>query len=244
MPTFQLPGLPGSVAIVTGHGSGIGLAVARTLSAQGCKVHGLDLPEVDLSDLRAIAGHVQRIGEAEGCIDILVNNAGITNVGDILETPLEDVERVLTVNLKAPFMLIKAVLPYMIRQKKGAIVNTTSDQALIGKRHAAIYGASKAGLAQLTKSAALDWGPHGIRVNCVAPGSTDTPMLRRVITELHTRYPSVYPEDNAEAYRSSIPLGRFAAPSEIAAVIAFLASDAASFITGTVLSVDGGGTAQ
>lgn len=118
MPTFQLPGLPGSVAIVTGHGSGIGLAVARTLGAQGCKVHGLDLPEVDLCDLRAIAGHVQRIGEAEGCIDILVNNAGITPVGDILETPIEDVEQVLTVNLKAPFMLIKAVLPYMTGRRR------------------------------------------------------------------------------------------------------------------------------
>jgi NAD(P)-dependent dehydrogenase (short-subunit alcohol dehydrogenase family) len=244
MQTYQLPGLRGSVAIVTGHGSGVGSAVARILSAQGCKVHGLDLPKVDLCKLRDIAGHVQQIGEAEGRIDILVNNAGVTNIGDILETTLEDIEQVLTVNLKAPFMLIKAVLPYMIRQEKGAIVNNTSDQALIGKRHAAIYGASKAALAQLTKSAALDWGAHGIRVNCVAPGSTDTPMLRRVIAELHTRYPSVYPEDNAEAYRSNIPLGRFAVPSEIAAVIAFLASDAASFITGAILPVDGGGTAQ
>jgi NAD(P)-dependent dehydrogenase (short-subunit alcohol dehydrogenase family) len=243
-PSFQLPGLPGAVAIVTGHARGIGEAVFNTLTAQGAKVYGFDLPEVDLSDLGGIDAHVRRVGEREGRIDILVNNAGITNIGDILETSPEEVERVLTVNLKAPFMLIKAVLPYMIRQKKGAIVNTASDQALIGKRYSAIYGASKAGLAQLTRSAALDWGPHGIRVNCVAPGSTDTPMLRRVLDELHDRYPTAYPADDMESfYRAGIPLGRFADPQEIAAAIAFLASDAASFITGAVLPVDGGFTA-
>ena len=223
---------------------GIGRAVYDLLAAGGCSVHGIDLPEHDLKELDQIAGWVDTIAAETGRIDILVNNAGITNIGDILETPLSEVEEVLTVNLKAPFMMIKAVLPHMLKQKSGSIVNNASDQALIGKRHSAIYGASKAALAQLTKSAALDLGPQGIRINCIAPGSTDTPMLRRVLGELHERYPDVYPKDGESPYKESIALKRFATPKEIAWVTAFLASEASSFMTGTLIPIDGGFTAQ
>lgn len=242
--SMPLPGLEGKTAIVTGHTSGIGRAVHELLSENGCLVHGMDLPEHDLRELDRIAGWVDGIAAEAGRIDILVNNAGVTNIGDILDTPLAEIEEVLTVNLKAPFMLIKAVLPHMLKQQAGSIVNNASDQALVGKRYSAIYGASKAALAQLTKSAALDWGPHGIRFNCVAPGSTDTPMLRRVLAELHARYPDVYPQDNESFYRQAIALRRFATPGEIAWTIAFLASDASSFLTGAVIPVDGGFTAQ
>jgi NAD(P)-dependent dehydrogenase (short-subunit alcohol dehydrogenase family) len=241
---LALPGLEGKTAIVTGHKHGIGRAVHDLLSESGCNVHGMDLPEHDLKKLGEIAGWVDAIARESGRIDILVNNAGVTNVGDILETPLAEVEEVLTVNLKAPFMTIKAVLPYMLKQKSGSIVNNASDQALIGKRVSAIYGASKAALAQLTKSAALDWGPHGIRCNCIAPGSTDTPMLRRVLGELHERYPDVYPRDGESLYKESIALKRFAAPTEIAWLVAFLASEASSFMTGALIPIDGGFTAQ
>jgi NAD(P)-dependent dehydrogenase (short-subunit alcohol dehydrogenase family) len=242
--SLSLPGLEGRTAIVTGHSQGIGRATCELLSACGCRVHGIDLPEHDLRHLEGIAGWVDAVADATGRIDILVNNAGITNVGDILETPLGEVEDVLSVNLKAPFMLIKAALPHMLRQASGSVVNIASDQALIGKRHGAIYGASKAALAQLTRSAALDWGPHGIRFNCIAPGSTDTPMLRRVLTELHARYPDEYPSDSARLYEESIALQRFAAPEEIAWLVAFLASEASSFMTGAVIPIDGGFTAQ
>ena len=241
--SLPLPGLAGKTAIVTGHTRGIGRAVHDLLAECGCTVRGLDLPEHDLRRLDRIAGWVDAIAAETGRIDILVNNAGITNIGDILETPLAEVDEVLAVNLKAPFMTIKAVLPYMLEQGAGSIVNNASDQALIGKRHGAIYGASKAALAQLTRSAALDWGPRGIRCNCVAPGSTDTPMLRQVVEALRERYPGLYSHEQS-SFADTIPLGRAAVPREIAWVIAFLASDAASFMTGTVIPVDGGFTAQ
>jgi NAD(P)-dependent dehydrogenase (short-subunit alcohol dehydrogenase family) len=241
----SLPGLEGRVAIVTGSKAGIGAAVVQLLREQGAKVHGFDLPEIDLSDLASIPRHVERVARASGGkIDILVNNAGVTSIGDLLETSVEDLERVLTVNFKAPFLMMKAVIPHMKERGCGAIVNNTSDQVFVGKRASSAYGASKAALAQLTRSAALDWAGHGIRVNAVAPGSTDTPMLRQVLGELRSRYPDAFPSDSEEFYVQGIPQRRFAQPAEIAWAIAFLASEASSFMTGVVLPVDGGFTAQ
>jgi NAD(P)-dependent dehydrogenase (short-subunit alcohol dehydrogenase family) len=240
----RLPGLEGKTAIVTGHAQGIGRAVHELLVANGCMVYGFDLPEHDLRELDRIAGWVDDVAADAGRIDILVNNAGITSIGDILETPLTEVEDVLTVNLKAPFILIKAVLPHMLKRGLGSVVNNASDLALIGRRYSAIYGASKAALAQLTKSAALDWGAHGIRFNCIAPGATETPMLRSVLAELQARYPDAYAKGSESFYKESVPLKRFADPQEIAWLVAFLASDASSFMTGTVIPIDGGFTAQ
>lgn len=245
---MALPGLTGKVAIVTGSAHGIGAAVVRRLREEGCQVHGFDLPEVDLARGSDILDHVTRVAELEGGIDILVNNAGVTFIGDLLETSEADLDRVMAVNFKAPFLLMKAVIPFMKKRGGGAIVNNTSDQAFVGKKGSAAYGASKAALAQLTKSAALDWAAHGIRVNAVAPGSTDTPMLRQVLRDLQQKYPAAFPAASAGSsdnpYVRDIPLARFAHPDEIAWAIAFLASSAASFMTGVVLPVDGGFVAQ
>jgi NAD(P)-dependent dehydrogenase (short-subunit alcohol dehydrogenase family) len=236
-------GLAGRRAIVTGHRGGIGRAIHDVLERDGVEVIGLDLPDFDLSDTATVECRAAALIGDRG-VDILVNNAGITVLGSVLETSLAETERVFRVNFLAAYGLMRAVLPGMVARRKGAIVNIASDQALIGKQVSAAYGASKAAIAQLSRSAALDWSSHGIRVNCIAPGSTQTAMLETVIGDLSARYPDRFPVSSADAYKSATPLGRFADPVEIAHAVAFLASDAASFITGVILPVDGGGTAQ
>lgn len=240
---FHFPGLSGRLAFVTGHRGGIGSEIARLLQHNGCRVVGLDTPDIDLADVERLEARAQRLVQEHGAPQVLVNCAGTTLLGSIPDTSLADLQRVMAVNFTAPFLLMKAVLPGMVEGGGGAIVNIASDQALVGKPLSAAYGASKGALAQLTRSAAIDFGRHNVRVNCIAPGSTDTAMLRDVMAS-SGRFRSLFPPPPGVGFRlDAVPLARLAQPSEIAMAAVFLASDAASFITGAVLPVDGGVTA-
>jgi NAD(P)-dependent dehydrogenase (short-subunit alcohol dehydrogenase family) len=241
---YALPGLIDKIVIVTGHKSGIGKATKELLENLGAKVIGFDLPETDLRKLDSINSYVQNVVDQYGTIDILINNAGITNIGDIVATPLHEIDDVLTVNFKAPFLLMKYVIPIMKKNRGGSIVITASDQVFVGKKHSAIYGASKAAIGQLVKNAALDYSQYNIRTNAVAPGATDTPMIQGVFDSGRKLYPNLFSVDTETFYKNNIPMGRLGLPHEIAWVIAFLASDASSFVNGAIVPVDGGFTAQ
>jgi NAD(P)-dependent dehydrogenase (short-subunit alcohol dehydrogenase family) len=239
-------------AIVTGAGSGIGRATALQLAAAGCdvgityraNVEGAERVVAEILDLGRAAAHVEldlaepaaataavdALAERLGGVDVLVNNAGVNRRATVLEETIAGFDRTLAVNLVGPWACAQAAARHMIDAGRGGrIVNVTSVLAFVPLDGGGAYGAAKAGLELLTKVLALELAPHGIKVNAVAPGHTATPM-------------NYGPDDLAAATieRPVIPTARAAAPDEIAAAIAFLASPAASYATGASLLVDGG----
>lgn len=250
--------LSGRVAVITGAASGIGRATAQLFAAEGAAVVAVDLDEVrgnEVADtIKASAGRamfvaadvtqaancvriVERARAAFGRLDILFNNAGIIRRASVLETVEEEWDSVMAVNVKSIFLLSRAAIPIMIEGGGGVIVNAGSGWGLVGGRRAAAYCASKGAVVQLTRAMAIDHGEHNIRVNCVCPGDTDTPMLRREAAELEE------PVDRFLSQAAERPLHRLGTPEEIARAVLYLASDASSFVTGTTLVVDGGGLA-
>ncbi|MEM8787467.1 MAG: SDR family oxidoreductase [Pseudomonadota bacterium] len=235
----------GKVALVTGGRSGIGRATAQALAAGGARVftaqRGAE-PEfegvaADFLDASAPAGVVDTVIATAGRLDILVNNAGLMREGMALETHQADWADTLQVNLTAPFLLIKAALPQLIAAK-GAIVNVGSIEGLGSNPRHAAYCAAKAGLHGLTRAVAVDHGPDGVRCNAVAPGWIETALNRDFVAS----------RGDPAAFRAAIgglhPVGRTGAPQEVGALIAWLCSEEAAFVTGQVWTVDGGRMAK
>ena len=233
--------------VVTGGASGIGRATVKRLVADGFRVAVLDLGDAagsgaeltlraDVTDPAEVESAIEQVLAAFGRIDVLVNNAGITGSAQATvchETPVQDFDRVLSVNVRGPFLCSRAVLPTMLSQGSGHIITVASVAGLVAFPGRCAYTTSKGAAVLFTKSLAVDYASKGIRANAVCPGFVQTPM---------TQWRLDVPELRAQV-ESTIPMGRVAQPEEIAEAIAMLASDTLVYLTGHALVVDGGATA-
>ena len=241
--------LGGRVALVTGAGSGIGAAVVGRFAAAGATVVAVDIDrnrveatarehdsiavEADVTEEAAVVRAVER-AEAAGGLAVLVNVAGVGSTTSAPDTTVEVWDHVMSVNARGPFLMCKHAIPRMAERRAGSIVNVASVAGLVGLRNRAAYCASKGAVIALTRALAVDHVGDGIRVNAVCPGTVDTPWVRRLVEDAG---------ESLDALRARQPMGRLGTPEEIAEAVLYLAGDAAGFVTGTALVIDGGLTA-
>ena len=239
------------VAVITGASTGIGKATRELLESRGTIVYNLDIrdtgePSFIKCDTRLkedIKNALAIVHEKEKRIDMLFANAGIHLFATIEETTDEEFENIMAINIRGTFYTVKYVLPYMKSQAMGSIVLMGSDQSSVGKASSSAYGMTKGAIVQLTKSTAIDYAKFGIRVNCIGPGTINTPLLHKAVEH----FSKISGTDKEEVYKSLDgvqPWGRIGLPEEIAATVAFLLSDESSFTTGALFPVDGGYIAQ
>jgi NAD(P)-dependent dehydrogenase (short-subunit alcohol dehydrogenase family) len=241
----------GRVALIVGGASGMGNAVVQLLLQEGCRTHVLDVKETadgefqpcDVRDYDQVRRCVQNIVDREGRIDLLFVAAGVHLFADLEGTSIDELERVLSINTKGPFYVLKEVLPVMRAQRYGNVVLMGSDQVFIGKGSSAAYGMSKAAIGQLTKSTAIDYAPYNVRVNCICPGTIDTPMVGPSVERFH-QLSGLSLEAIHDLLRKAQPIQRLGTPEEIARAVLFLLSDECPFMTGALVSADGGYTCQ
>ena len=252
--------LDGKIAVVTGAAGVIGRATTELLAERGARIVAVDrkreeledaikgLPAsaeplavtADVSDEDEVADYVRAAVDRFGTIDVFYNNAGVEgDVRPITQYPLETFRRVLDVNVVGVFLGMKHVLPVMLKQNKGSIINTASIAGLIGSPHIAVYSASKHAVIGLTRSAAWECTGTGVRVNCVCPGMIDSRMLSAILEGRNTGNAPMPQQKIVER----IPARRLGQASEVASIVAFLASDEASYVSGSAYTVDGGRTA-
>lgn len=235
----------GLTAVVTGAGSGIGLAVARALHAQGTRVFGLDLAQgdmegvatwipCDVGDPLRVKSAFEQIAQVTDTIDIVANNAGVGAVGSVEDSTEEEWQRVLNVNVVGISRVTAAAMPFLRKSKSASIVNTCSIAATAGLPKRAVYSASKGAVMSLTLAMAADAVKEKIRVNCVNPGTADTPWVERLLSQAKD------PAAERQYLEARQPLGRLVSADEVANAILYLANPRQASTTGTILAVDGG----
>ena len=241
------------IVVVTGGSSGIGLAAVSAFEEAGAIVYNLDIAKpasgsshflkCNIADFDNVNTHLSTIIAKHGQIHHAFLNAGVHQVGNVEDLSLDEIDKVININIKGVIYCLKCILPNMRIHQEGSIVLMGSDQSFVGKGDSFIYGATKGAIGQLTKSTAIDYAPYNIRINCVCPGTIETPLYHGAVANFSERK-GMDKDDVYEIIKTAQPIPRVGLPEEVANTVLFLCSDKTGFTTGALLSIDGGYVAQ